>query len=65
LILLTASGAFAISAELVSNDWATFPLAGDLGMSVGFPGIGFVEFASAITIDRFSGDMLQLRFSRE
>lgn len=65
LILLALGGAFAISVELVSNDWAAFRLADDFGASAGFAGLGFVAFTSGMTIGRFSGDALQLRLGHE
>ena len=40
LLALALSGAFAITVELVSSDWAAFRLAEDLGTSAGFAGLG-------------------------
>lgn len=65
LVLLAIGGALAITVELVSNDWAAFRLADDFGTSAGFAGLGFVAFTSGMTIGRFSGDTLQLRFGQD
>lgn len=56
LLALALSGAFAITVELVSSDWAAFRLAEDLGTSAGFAGLGFVAFTSGMTIGRLGGD---------
>ena len=56
LLALALSGAFAITVELVSSDWAAFRLAEDLGASAGFAGLGFVAFTSGMTIGRLGGD---------
>jgi len=61
LFLLALSGAFAITLELTSSDWAAFRLTEDFGASAGFAGLGFVAFTSGMTIGRFGGDSVEIR----
>jgi fucose permease len=56
LLALALSGAFAITVELVSSDWAAFRLAEDLGTAAGFAGLGFVAFTAGMTTGRLAGD---------
>ncbi|MEM9467583.1 MAG: MFS transporter [Actinomycetota bacterium] len=61
LLALALSGAFAITVELVSSDWAAFRLAEDLGTTAGFAGLGFVAFTTGMTIGRLGGDQAVAR----
>ncbi len=56
LLALAVSGAFAITVELVSSDWAAFRLVEDLDATAGFAGLGFVAFTIGMTIGRLGGD---------
>ena len=56
LLALALSGAFAITVELVSSDWAAFRLSEDLDTTAGFAGLGFVAFTTGMTIGRLGGD---------
>ena len=61
LIVLGASGGFALTAELVSSDWAAFRLSEDFGASAGFAGLGFVAFTVGMTAGRLGGDSVLMR----
>ncbi len=61
LAMLASSGAFALTAELVSSDWAAFRLSDDFGTSAGFAGLGFVAFTAGMTVGRMGGDAVLLR----
>ena len=61
LFLLALSGAFAITLELTSSDWAAFRLTEDFGASAGFAGLGFVAFTTGMTIGRLGGDSVEIR----
>lgn len=65
LVVLALAGGLAIAVELISNDWAAFRLSDDFGASAGFAGLGFVAFTGGMTVGRFGGDSLQLRFGDE
>lgn len=58
LVALALSGAFAITVELVSSDWAAFRLAEDLGATAGFAGLGYVAFTVGMTLGRLGGDQV-------
>lgn len=61
LILLAASGGFALTVELVSSDWAAFRLSEDFDASAGFAGLGFVAFTIGMTVGRLGGDWVLIR----
>jgi MFS family permease len=61
LIVLAASGGFALTVELVSSDWAAFRLSEDFDTSLGFAGLGFVAFTVGMTIGRLFGDAMLVR----
>ena len=61
LLLLAMAGAFSITVELVSGDWAAFRLTEDFGATAGFAGLGFVAFTAGMTTGRLGGDFVQLR----
>jgi MFS family permease len=61
LIVLGASGGFALTAELVSSDWAAFRLSEDFGASAGFAVLGFVAFTVGMTAGRLGGDSVLMR----
>ncbi len=61
LIVLGASGGFALTAELVSSDWAAFRLSEDFNASAGFASLGFVAFTVGMTAGRLGGDSVLLR----
>lgn len=65
LILLAISGAFAITVELVSSDWAAFRLSEDFMASAGFAGLGYVAFTAGMTIGRLGGDWVLMRLGGE
>jgi MFS family permease len=59
--VLGASGAFALTVELVSTDWAAFRLSEDFDASAGFAGLGFVAFTVGMTVGRLGGDWVLIR----
>jgi len=61
LSLLAVAGAFSITVELVSSDWAAFRLSEDFGATAGFAGLGYVAFTTGMTLGRFGGDFAQVR----
>ncbi len=65
LLTLALSGAFSITVELVSSDWAAFRLSEDFGASAGFAGLGYVAFTVGMTVGRFGGDFVQVRLGDE
>ncbi len=65
LLVLAVSGAFSITVELVSSDWAAFRLTEDFGASAGFAGLGFVAFTTGMTVGRLGGDSVLLRVGGE
>ncbi len=65
LMVLAVSGAFSITIELVSSDWAAFRLTEDFGAAAGFAGLGFVAFTAGMTMGRLGGDSLTLRVGGE
>jgi fucose permease len=65
LILLALSGAFAITTELATSDWAAFRLTEDLGTTAGFAGLGYVAFTSGMTLGRLVGDSVLVRVGSE
>lgn len=65
LMVLALSGAFSITLELVSSDWAAFRLTEDFGASAGFAVLGFVAFTAGMTIGRLGGDSVVLRMGGE
>ncbi len=65
LMVLALSGAFSITLELVSSDWAAFRLTEDFGASAGFAGLGFVAFTSGMTVGRLVGDSVEIRMGGE
>lgn len=65
LIVLAVSGAFSITVELVSSDWAAFRLSEDFGATAGFAGLGYVAFTVGMTVGRLGGDALVVRIGDE
>jgi len=65
LMVLALSGAFSVTLELVSTDWAAFRLTEDFGASAGFAGLGFVAFTTGMTVGRLGGDSVVLRVGGE
>jgi fucose permease len=65
LIVLGASGGFALTAELVSSDWAAFRLSEDFDASAGFASLGFVAFTVGMTAGRLGGDSVLMRIGGE
>ena len=61
LLTLALAGAFSITVELVSSDWAAFRLSEDFGTTAGFAGLGYVAFTLGMTVGRFGGDFVQHR----
>jgi MFS family permease len=61
LLVLAVSGAFAITVELVSSDWAAFRLSEDFGTTAGFAGLGYVAFTVGMTVGRLGGDAAVVR----
>jgi hypothetical protein len=65
LLTLAMAGAFAITVEIVSSDWAAFRLTEDFMTSPGFAGLGFVAFTVGMTAGRFAGDMARTRLGSD
>jgi len=65
LIVLAVSGGFALTAELVSTDWAAFRLTEDFATSAGFAGLGFVAFTVGMTCGRLGGDAVLVRLGSD
>ena len=65
LLVLALSGAFSITVELVSTDWAAFRLSEDFGATAGFAGLGYVAFTVGMTLGRLGGDLVVMRIGDE
>lgn len=65
LLVLAVSGAFSITVELVSSDWAAFRLSEDFGAAAGFAGLGYVAFTVGMTVGRLGGDAVVVRIGDE
>lgn len=65
LVVLAVSGAFSITVELVSGDWAAFRLTEDFATTAGFAGLGYVAFTTGMTVGRLGGDAVVLRIGSD
>ena len=65
LLVLAVSGAFSVTVEIVSGDWAAFRLSEDFGASAGFAGLGYVAFTVGMTAGRLGGDAAVVRIGDE
>lgn len=62
LVLFAVVGACSIAMELTSSDWAAFRLSDDFGASAAIAGFAYVAFTSGMTVGRFGGDSMIVRF---
>jgi MFS family permease len=62
LLLFALAGACSIVMELTSSDWAAFRLSDDFGATAGVAGLAYVAFTTGMTVGRFGGDSMLLRF---
>ncbi len=62
LVLFALVGACSIAMELTSSDWAAFRLSDDFGASPAIAGLAYVAFTSGMTVGRFGGDSMIVRF---
>lgn len=65
LVLLALIGACSIVMELTSSDWAAFRLSDDFGATAGVAGLAYVAFTTGMTVGRFGGDSMVLRFGHQ
>lgn len=62
LFLFGAAGFFAVALESGAIEWAAFRLRDDFGTSVGFAALGYVAVTGGMTVGRFGGDWMVVRF---
>jgi len=62
LMLFAVVGACSIAMELTSSDWAAFRLSDDFDASPAVAGLAYVAFTSGMTVGRFGGDSMIVRF---
>jgi len=65
LVLFALVGACSIAIELTSSDWAAFRLSDDFDASPAVAGLAYVAFTSGMTIGRFGGDSMIVRFGNQ
>lgn len=65
LVLFALVGAASIAMELTSSDWAAFRLSDDFDASPAIAGLAYVAFTSGMTIGRFGGDSMIVRFGNQ
>jgi MFS family permease len=65
LVLFAVVGACSIAMELTASDWAAFRLSDDFGASPAIAGLAYVAFTSGMTVGRFGGDSMILRFGNQ
>ena len=58
LVGLGLAGLFAVVLESTSNDWASFRMTDDFGLSAGAGALGYVAVAVGMTASRFAGDWM-------
>ena len=62
LVLFAVVGACSIAMELTSSDWAAIRLSDDFDVSPAIAGLAYVAFTSGMTVGRFGGDSMIVRF---
>lgn len=62
LMLFAVVGACSIAMELTSSDWAAIRLSDDFDVSPAIAGLAYVAFTSGMTVGRFGGDSMIVRF---
>lgn len=62
LVLFAVLGACSIAMELTSSDWAAIRLSDDFDVSPAIAGLAYVAFTSGMTVGRFGGDSMIVRF---
>ncbi|MGB3735085.1 MAG: MFS transporter, partial [Ilumatobacter sp.] len=64
LVLFAVVGACSVAMEVTSSDWAAFRLSDDFGAAAAVAGLGYVAFTSGMTVGRFGGDSMIVRFGQ-
>ncbi len=64
LLLLAIAGGSSLAMEMTSSDWAAFRLSDDFGAPPGIAGLAFVAFTAGMTVGRFGGDAMVVRFGQ-
>lgn len=62
---LALAGAFAVTVEMTSSDWAAFRLTDDFGSSAAIATLGYVAFTTGMTVGRFVGDAALVRLGAD
>jgi fucose permease len=65
LVALALAGAFAVTVEMTSSDWAAFRLTDDFGASAAIATLGYVAFTTGMTVGRFAGDAVLIRLGSD
>ncbi len=64
LVLFAVVGACSVAMEVTSSDWAAFRLSDDFGAAAAVAGLAYVAFTSGMTVGRFGGDSMIVRFGQ-
>ena len=65
LMPLALAGAFAVTVEMTSSDWAAFRFTDDFGSSAAIATLGYVAFTTGMTVGRFVGDAALVRLGAD
>ncbi|MDX2379063.1 MAG: MFS transporter [Acidimicrobiia bacterium] len=65
LVPLALAGAFAVTVEMTSSDWAAFRLTDDFASSAAIASLAYVAFTTGMTVGRFAGDAALVRLGSD
>jgi predicted MFS family arabinose efflux permease len=62
---LALGGAFAVTVEITTSDWAAFRFTDDFATTASFATLGYVAFTVGMTVGRFAGDSVVVRLGSD
>lgn len=65
LLPLALGGAFAVTVEITTSDWAAFRFTDDFATTAAFATLGYVAFTVGMTAGRFAGDSVVVRLGSD
>jgi hypothetical protein len=65
LLPIAVGGAFAVTVEITTSDWAAFRFTDDFATTAAFATLGYVAFTVGMTVGRFAGDWVVLRLGSD
>jgi predicted MFS family arabinose efflux permease len=65
LLPLALGGAFAVTVEITTSDWAAFRFTDDFATTASFATLGYVAFTVGMTVGRFAGDSVVVRLGSD